>query len=288
MSDWVEHLKQVWVDRRSDEFKASRENRKPQAIQSLPGYQCLNLRDEEGRASIPQSILDAHDFYFINVEAKDYGSVWAFKEHVQNRDVFVVSVSTDGSNGWLEVFDQDGQSVCAANTSQERIAWGEVDVVRAYAQDGGLPVELRTRRTDNECFSDDQEAKVSKCFEKWKRLCFTNEGIDQSRAVEAIRAAYQMAGFDTDPEITFCDSPYATYNPIINDIVAEIGDVHSNDFGKQFKTRMKERFDSPLSAQILKSLVEDLEMQVYSQVDEQLRRDLVMVLQDPLWSEQGV
>jgi hypothetical protein len=285
MSDWTEHLKQVWADR-FDEHRAVKENRKPQRIQSSPGYQRLDLNNEESRFGIPQSVLDAYDFYSSNVEVEYYRSVAPFKETIQNREVFVIEVGTNGSDGWLELFDQGGQSIGAARISQERIAWREVDIIRAYLHDRGLPAELLGRRTINECFNDIQEAEVSEYFEKWKNLCFSTDQIDQNKVAEAIKAAYEVSGFTVEPVISFFDSPYAAFHPMISGIITEIKDSPSNDFNQQFKLMMDNRLPSQYSKQIFKNLIEDLEMQVNAQVDDQRRKVIFMALQDSLWSRQ--
>jgi hypothetical protein len=209
MSDWAENIRQIWIDRKLDEHRAYRENRLAQKVQLLPGYQSLNLKNEETRIGIPQNILDAHDFYRRKVEAEDYGSVFVFKEIIQNRDVFVVEVGTEGSRGWLELFDEYGQSLGAARTAVERIAWREVDIIReSYTQDSKLPAELTTRRTSNDCFNNEQETKISTCFDKWKKICFSTEIIDEDRAADALKSAYHISGLTVEPEIIVVNSPY--------------------------------------------------------------------------------
>jgi hypothetical protein len=286
MSNWAEHIKQVWVDRKLDEYRANREDRKPQRIQDLPGYQPLNLRNEEDRLRVPQSVLDAYDFYVNSVEAGDYGSAWAFKEIFQDLDTYVVEVGTDGSDGWLEVFDQDGQSIGAARTSQERLAWGETSTIRSYTQNGGFPIELRIRRTHNDCFSDEQEAKVSECFDKWKQICFSAEGIEHQATSEAVKAAYKIAGL-VEPELVFFDSPYAAYKPIIDEVRTEIRGASNDQFSKQLTAKLDNHLSSSWSIQLLQQLSNSLEEQVTAQVDEKLKREISAALNDRLWAEQS-
>jgi hypothetical protein len=290
MSDWAEHIRQIWIDRKLDEHRAYRENRLAQKVQSLPGHQSLNLKSEENRIGIPQNILDAHDFYRLKVEAEDYGSVFVFKEIIQNRDVFVVEVGTEGSRGWIELFDEYGQSLGAAITAAERLAWREVDIIRvSYTQNSKLPAELTTRRTRNDCFSSEQETKISTCFDKWKKICFSTEIIDKNRAIDAVKAAYHMSGLTVEPEIHFVNSPYTALTSIIGEI---LNDVESSpdpliQYGEQIALKLESSFDSQPSTHILQNLVSNLQEQVYTQIDTQLKKDLFVALYDSLWIEQS-
>jgi hypothetical protein len=290
MSDWAENIRQIWIDRKLDEHRAYRENRLAQKVQSLPGYQSLNLKNEENRIGIPQNILDAHDFYRLKVEAEDYGSVFVFKEIIQTRDVFVVEVVTEGSRGWIELFDEYGQSLGAAITAAERLAWREIDIIRAsYTQNSKLPAELTTRRTRNDCFSSEQETKISTCFDKWKKICFSTEIIDKNRAINAVKAAYHMSGLTVEPEIHFVNSPYAVLTTITgeiaNDIKSSPDPLIQN--GEQITLKLKNSFNSQQSTQILQNLVGHLQEQVYAQIDTQLKKDLFVALYDSLWIEQS-
>ena len=290
MSNWAENVRQIWIDRKLDEHRAYRENRLAQKVHSLPGYQSLNLKNEETRIGIPQNILDAHDFYRRKVEAEDYGSVFVFKEIIQNRDVFVVEVGTEGSRGWLELFDEYGQSLGAARTAVERIAWREVDIIRtSYTQDSKLPAELTTRRTSNDCFNNEQETEVSTCFDKWKKICFSTEIIDENRAADALKSAYHISGLTVEPEIIFVNSPYTALISIISEVANDIKSSPDRlmERGEQIKLKLESSFNSQQSTQILQNLVSHLQEQVYAQIDPQLKKDLFVALRDSLWVEQS-
>jgi hypothetical protein len=290
MTEWAESIKQIWINRKLEEHRAYREGRLAQKIQSLPGYQSLNLRNAETRIGIPQSILDAHDFYCLKVETEDYGSVFVFKEIIQNRDVFVVEVGTEGSRGWLELFDECGQSLGSAITAAERLAWREIDIIRAsYTQNSKLPAELTTRRTRNDCFSSEQETRISTCFDKWKKICFSTEIIDDGIAADAIKAAYHISGITVEPEIHFINSPYAALTSIIGEVANDmkLSTDRRMEGGDQIDLKLESSFNSQQSAQILQNLVSHLEEQVYAQIDTQLKKDLFMALYDSLWVEQS-
>jgi hypothetical protein len=290
MSDWAEDIKQIWINRKLDEHRAYRENRLAQKVQSLPGYKSLNLKNEENRIGISQNILDAHDFYLRKVEADDYGSVSVFREIIQNRDVFVVEVGTEGSRGWLELFDEYGQSLGAARTAAERIAWREIDIIRAsYTQDSKLPAELTTRRTSNDCFNNEQETKISTCFDKWRKICFSTEIIDRDRAANAIKAAYHISGLTVEPEINFINSPYTALATIIGEVANDIKSSHDPliQHGEQVTLKLESSFNSQASIRISQNLVSHLQEQVYAQIDTQLKKDLFVALYDSLWIEQS-
>ncbi len=53
-----------------------------------------------------------------------------------------------------------------------------------------------------------QEALIIKSWEKWKALVLSTEPIDHQKAIEAVKAAYDLIGREK-PEILFFDSPYS-------------------------------------------------------------------------------
>ncbi|MBD1834790.1 hypothetical protein H6F61_19325 [Cyanobacteria bacterium FACHB-472] len=83
-------------------------------------------------SQLPKSFRESWGFYSENVGEADWGSVWAFGVTIEGQDTFAIRVTTDGSDGWLEVFDSQGGNLGAARTDGIRIAWQSVDWIRTH------------------------------------------------------------------------------------------------------------------------------------------------------------
>ncbi|MEJ6486632.1 DUF6745 domain-containing protein [Nostoc punctiforme UO1] len=59
-----------------------------------------------------------------------------------------------------------------------------------------------------ENLTPEQEALIPVYREKWRAIALSTERIDKEKATEVIKAAYTVIG-KQQPEIIFCDSPYA-------------------------------------------------------------------------------
>jgi hypothetical protein len=83
--------------------------------------------DIQSKSEYPQSIWYSYDFYHENLDEADIGCVYTFGVTIENKKTFAVRSTTDGSHGWLEVFDNDGNIVGAARTlysfKVSKIAW---------------------------------------------------------------------------------------------------------------------------------------------------------------------
>ncbi|MFN6474789.1 hypothetical protein [Nostoc sp. DedQUE07] len=88
----------------------------------------------------PDSFWEAYNFYKNTIEAADIGSVFGLRITIQGEDTLAVRVITDGSDGWLEVFDRLGNNLGAARTLGCRvppgsgIAWRATNVIREYVR----------------------------------------------------------------------------------------------------------------------------------------------------------
>ncbi|MBD2081822.1 hypothetical protein [Leptolyngbya sp. FACHB-17] len=140
MSDRAETIRELWANKRAATYKAEEAG-----VQSLQASSMMpiDLSDETVRSSLPRSVLEAYDYYFDQVESADWGSVSVSKEKIQNQDIFAVNVSTDGDDGWAELFDAQGQNLGAARTLLEQVAWGEPQAIRASTENADLPAELQ-------------------------------------------------------------------------------------------------------------------------------------------------
>jgi hypothetical protein len=111
----------------------------------LGDYQIAVWQDRQNRSGIPASALAAYDFYVANIEARDIGVVRTYRIPVAAQDTFAVRVTTDGDDGWLEVFDQDGTALGCARTYIELIGWTSTDEVREQVNTGEFPASLAHR-----------------------------------------------------------------------------------------------------------------------------------------------
>ncbi|RCJ37095.1 hypothetical protein A6769_13405 [Nostoc punctiforme NIES-2108] len=107
----------------------------------LEGIQIWLYDMQDSSALIaPDSFWEAYNFYKNTIEAADIGSVFGLKITIQGEDTLAVRVITDGSHGWLEVFDRLGNNLGAARTLGWRvppgsgIAWRATNQIREYVR----------------------------------------------------------------------------------------------------------------------------------------------------------
>ncbi|MBN3882532.1 MAG: hypothetical protein V7K64_14980 [Nostoc sp.] len=65
-----------------------------------------------------------------------------------------------------------------------------------------------------EKLTPEQEALIPVYREKWRAIALSTERIDREKAAEAVKVAYTAFGFE-EPDIIFCDSPYAGLKIVI-------------------------------------------------------------------------
>lgn len=94
----------------------------------------------------------------------------------------------------------------------------------------------------------EQEALIPVYQEKWRAIALSTQRIDCEKAAEAVKAAY-AAIHKQEPEIIFCDSPYAAWKFVI-------------------QKNLKNRLDTELESQLL--------FQVGSQINSQVCWELNM------------
>lgn len=87
---------------------------------------------EEGIFQLPDSVEESYRFYHKNVTHEDWGNAYKFRITIEGQDTFIIRVTTDGSDGWLEVFDTKGNNLASARTSGIGIAWQPSSQVREY------------------------------------------------------------------------------------------------------------------------------------------------------------
>lgn len=91
---------------------------------------------------LPGSISSAYRYYFENVEG------WArvCRVPLSNEFSYSICVTTDGDDGWLEIYNSDGTLIACGRFYLELIGWTAVDEVRKYVKTLDYPPDLNDRR----------------------------------------------------------------------------------------------------------------------------------------------
>lgn len=111
----------------------------------LSDYAMPSLAVPENREGMPQAMLEAYDYYRENLVSKDLGSAYGVTLLVGEQITFGVVVITDGDDGWLEVYDIEGQQLGVARTYLDQLHWGDCEQVRALVSTFDLPPELEAQ-----------------------------------------------------------------------------------------------------------------------------------------------
>jgi hypothetical protein len=82
------------------------------------------------RTALPGEVREAAEYYYNRVEAEDWGSVRVYRVPTDHGETYAVRVTTDGDDGWIEVYDLKGHLLGAGRTYLERIAWAPREEVR--------------------------------------------------------------------------------------------------------------------------------------------------------------
>jgi hypothetical protein len=84
------------------------------------------MKDSKNRVGIPGAVLEAYDFY----KAIRHEQVTVSKVSVQDRNTYAVRVRTDGDDGWLEVFDDQGKLIGSSLTFLDIVSWEDREAIR--------------------------------------------------------------------------------------------------------------------------------------------------------------
>ena len=99
-------------------------------------------------STLPTSVIHAYQFYVDAVEAADWGNVYLLQPRVQGRPFYLIYVTTDGDDGWLELYGRDGSFLGAARRYLELVAWGDRQTLRQQTATGEFPAALQHRLAD--------------------------------------------------------------------------------------------------------------------------------------------
>ena len=127
-----------------------------------------------------------------------------------------------------------------------------------------------------EKLTQQQEALIGVYREKWRRIALSTEAIDPQKASNAVKAAYELMGYQ-EPEIIFCDSYCAVGYALVNQQDKELG----SKLGSKLWLQLSKKLNSQLSNQ----LWSQLDSQLDSELNNQLWNQLNSQLDNRLWSQ---
>jgi hypothetical protein len=123
------------------EYFERREDRGEEAngddLELLPEARVEGAAIERLLSDLPKA-ASAYRFYLEEFNDRDRGAVTLRRLDLEGRPIVFIHVTTDGDDGWLEVYDHDDTLLGAARTYIEVIGWSDLDFVRRA-------VELDTR-----------------------------------------------------------------------------------------------------------------------------------------------
>ncbi len=93
-------------------------------------------------AELPAPAAQAYTYYDERVQQRDWGNVRSYRVAIDGTTTYAIYVTTDGDDGWLEIYAADGTLLGAARTYIELIGWSDVAFIRAQTEDKGFPVGM--------------------------------------------------------------------------------------------------------------------------------------------------
>jgi len=96
------------------------------------------------RDTVPEAVCEAYDYYHQHFAEADIGSPRIYAVAVEGELTYAVRTTTDGDDGYLEVFDEQGALLACGRTNLEVVAWGSRDWLRdQVAKLGEFPPEMK-------------------------------------------------------------------------------------------------------------------------------------------------
>jgi hypothetical protein len=93
----------------------------------------VNLLNRDS-IDIHDAIKNSINFYLENIEDADIGCVNLFEITLNSCDsVYMVRVTTDGDDGWIELYDSSGNILALGRTNMELIGFDDnINTLRSY------------------------------------------------------------------------------------------------------------------------------------------------------------
>jgi hypothetical protein len=127
MTDWIESVKQVYVQRLRTHYLAQyKAYCQEQELGDRYDLGQEHLISEAAISTLPEAVsslwqtaLDQGDSYYPKV----------YRLAIDGQDTYAVRVTTDGDDGWLTIFDAEGQLLASAQTYLEVVAWADISLI---------------------------------------------------------------------------------------------------------------------------------------------------------------
>lgn len=134
-----ETLLRHWLARSYEAYKAGEE--------WLPEYR-FHEAEQDVRGQIdrfPVPIQTAFRYYLEHVENADFGNVRLRQVPTLPVPTIAVRVTTDGDDGWLEIYTLDGQRIGVGRTYLELVGWGATAPIRTQTDTAKFFPGFQTR-----------------------------------------------------------------------------------------------------------------------------------------------
>ncbi len=103
------------------------------------------LVDRDQLPQLPAKVQEAHQYYYENVEARDFGVVRLHRAPIGTAEVYVIYVTTDGDDGWVELYSLEGKELSVGRLYIELVGWGTKSTIRPQTQTRRFPYYLSDR-----------------------------------------------------------------------------------------------------------------------------------------------
>ncbi|MBD1911990.1 MULTISPECIES: hypothetical protein [unclassified Leptolyngbya] len=134
----TEELHSYWQER----YQAYQEGREVGRSLNL-----MAQRIQAADAQLPAAVEEAYRFYQENLVERDIGTVSLSHLPINGIPVYTIMASTDGDDGWLEVYDDVGECLGVGRTYLELVNWGDRDTLRNQVETGEYPPEMDRGQT---------------------------------------------------------------------------------------------------------------------------------------------
>ena len=143
---YTEQLRSFWAARFRAYLDESDPNNERYPREKQLGDAAVKLNRKKEWKALPEEVRGAAEYYFRRVEAEDWGWVEVYRASTDHGETYAVRVTTDGDDGWIEVYDLEGQLLGAGRTYLELIAWAPREEVREQFGDN-WPAALDRSKT---------------------------------------------------------------------------------------------------------------------------------------------
>jgi hypothetical protein len=123
MSNWIDRVKQFYAQRLHDYYVARYKAYQAGSELNEPDeFGQENLVSDADRDRLPALI---HEFWDAAIAEGDSYYPAVYKMSVQDQNAYALRITTDGDDGWLVVFDAEGNLLASAQTYIEVMIWAD-------------------------------------------------------------------------------------------------------------------------------------------------------------------